>query len=150
MSGKDRIAAIRARAEAQYPSVVAGLYDEDDGIKQLIVEDIPYLIGLLEAAENACRWIPVSEKLPEDDPDIPKHSESHFEFCTIMAAGYYAGSDKLSVCQTNRMINRRTGIEYVDREAKVLDEWYWGSSFERVTHWMPLPEAPEENKNPAN
>ena len=94
-------------------------------------------------------WIAVTEKLPEDDPDISRYSDSHFEFCTVMAAGFYAGSNRLSVGQVNRLINYRTGIEYIDRVAKTLDEWYWGGSFEKVTHWMPMPQGPEgaERKN---
>lgn len=88
-------------------------------------------------------WISVKERFPEGDPDIPRYSNPHFEFCTVMATGFYAGSGKPSVGLVNRLINHRTGIEYIDRVAKTLDEWYWGGSFERVTHWMSLPEPPE-------
>ena len=98
----------------------------------------------LSALREAGRWIPVSKKLPEDDPEIPMHREISFEFCTVLAVGFYAGSDKPSVSQTNRLINRRTGIEYIDSAAKTLDEWYWGGTFERITHWMPLPAAQEQ------
>ena len=97
----------------------------------------------IERLWNVTRWIPVTERLPEEDPRVPKHSEPHFEFCTVIATGFYAGSDKPSVSQTNRLINHRTGIEYIDSQAKVLDAWYWGGSFEKVTHWQPLPEPPK-------
>lgn len=76
-------------------------------------------------------WISVKERLPEDDPCVKKHIEHEkFGFLTVLV---YNGVVK----QTNR---------YFSDDAKFglakTNGWEWAST--GVTHWMPLPEPPEE------
>lgn len=77
------------------------------------------------------RWIPVEERLPEDDPSIKKHHDGEkFGFLTVLA---YNGV----VRQTNRFFcgEERCGLPKTNG-------WEWASA--NVTHWRPLPEPPEE------
>ena len=76
-------------------------------------------------------WISVKERLPEDDPCVKKYIEHEkFGFLTVLV---YNGVVK----QTNR---------YFSDDAKFglakTNGWEWAST--GVTHWMPLPEPPEE------
>ncbi len=67
----------------------------------------------LKAIEDAQRWIPVGERLPEDNKDVLVTGSKH---AGTQVAAYYS----------------RTG------EFEMIDE-----SIIRPTHWRPLPEAPE-------
>ena len=76
------------------------------------------------------KWISVSERLPEDDPNVKKHIEGErFGFLTVLA---YNGVVK----QTNRFFcnEARYGLPKTN-------SWEWAS--QNVTHWMPLPEPPK-------
>lgn len=82
---------------------------------------------------QACEWISVEERLPEDDPNVKKHIEGErFGFLTVLA---YNGVVK----QTNRFFcnEARYGLPKTN-------SWEWAS--QNVTHWMPIPEQPEEQK----
>lgn len=75
-------------------------------------------------------WIPVTERLPEDDPTVKKHIEGEkFGFLTVLV---YNGVVK----ETNRFFSNepRYGLPKTNG-------WEWASS--NVTHWMPLPQPPE-------
>ena len=75
-------------------------------------------------------WIPVTERLPEDDPNIKKHIEGEkFGFLTVLV---YNGVAK----ETNRFFSNeeRYGLPKTNG-------WEWAS--QNVTHWMPLPEPPK-------
>ena len=100
-----------------------------------------------KSPEEIPRWIPVGERLPEDDPNIQKYTDPHMEFCSVIAYGFYPGNGKEGVSPVNRMIVRPTGIDYIDRQAGKLNEWYWGNGFEKVTHWMPMPAVPKEEND---
>lgn len=86
-----------------------------------------------EERSNMNQWISVEDRLPEDDPDIGKHIESNkFGFLTVLV---YNGVVK----QTNRFFcdAPRFGLPKTNG-------WVWASS--NVTHWMPLPNPPEEEQ----
>ena len=74
------------------------------------------------------KWIPVTERLPEDS--LPKGSKVKQikVLVAYMINGYW-------VVQTNlRKKGRRYGKP---------DKWDWSVS-DPISHWMPLPEPPKE------
>ena len=76
-------------------------------------------------------WIPVKERLPEEDKNIKKHIEGKsFGFLTVLT---YNGVVK----QTNRFFCNvpQFGLPQTNG-------WEWASK--AVTHWMPMPEPPKE------
>lgn len=80
-------------------------------------------------------WISVEDRLPEDDPNIKKHVEGEkFGFLTVLV---YNGVVK----QTNRFFCNVPQLGFPQ-----TDGWEWAPM--NVTHWMPLPAAPEEKENP--
>ena len=88
-------------------------------------------------------WISVDDRLPEDDETLPRHKDIHLEFMSVLACGYFSeDSEKPCVSMVNRLYNKTTGIEYLDKQFPIKDEWRWGTSFHRITHWMPMPEPP--------
>ena len=74
------------------------------------------------------KWIPVTERLPEDD--LVKDSEVKL----IKVLVYYKTSMGVPVVRTQIRQKGRRG----DR-----GRWCW-AKFEPITHWMPLPEPPKE------
>ena len=76
-------------------------------------------------------WISVKDRLPEDDLNIKKCiNGEHFGFLTVLV---YNGVVK----QSNRFYSKASRFGLPETEG-----WEWSSS--NVTHWMPLPEPPEE------
>ena len=80
------------------------------------------------------KWIPVSERLPENDGD----------YLIRKQLGKYHWYDVLGFAKDGRKVN-----EY-DFESEWENVWYsydseWGYvTSDNVTHWMPLPEPPKE------
>ena len=75
-----------------------------------------------------CKWIPVSERLPEDD--LPKDSKRK----SIKVLVTYKTS---------------SGVPVVRTQVREKDPWYGGNGWawtkwEPITHWMPLPNPPKE------
>ena len=92
-------------------------------------------------------WISVDDRLPEDDETLPRYNDTHLEFVSVLACGYYYDdSEELRVSMVNRLCQKTTGIEYIDSQCAFRDVWRWSTQFHRVTHWMPLPEPPEINQ----
>ena len=82
------------------------------------------------------KWIPVTERLPEDDENIHFYDDGRLRCVTVLAYTEYGRT-----IPKNRLLVRPTGIEYLDTQ--VTDGWVWASGTEEVTHWMPLPEPPK-------
>ena len=94
--------------------------------------DFDAAFGELQKVESALRWIPVSERLPEDD--LPKGSKvKQIKVLTALK------SDKGVRTVRSQMRYRCTW--YSDSEP-----WTWKCSGSEITHWMPLPEPPKEVK----
>lgn len=66
------------------------------------------------------KWIPVSERLPEDSG------------LTLVRVDFYMWDEKVNVPSLERYVN--------EEKAWYLD----GVKLTNVTHWMPLPTAPKE------
>lgn len=82
-------------------------------------EDSKRYSGRLELKLNATakqipRWIPVTERLPEDDATVLTY--------------------KNGIVEVQKYEKRRNGW--------ICKGWFW--SLANVTHWMPLPEPPKE------
>lgn len=81
-------------------------------------------------APAADRWIPVSERLPEDD--LPK--DSKVKQIKVFVA-----------YKTNGRWVTRTQIRKKGYWYGAPDEWDWIKESDPITHWMPLPEPPGGN-----
>lgn len=94
-------------------------------------------------------WISVNECQPELSEKVRKLSEQQFEMCSVIAYGKMIGGFGRIVKETNRFCTHKTGIKYLDeiteKEGREFDKWYWANGWEEVTHWIPLPEPPENN-----
>ena len=82
-------------------------------IKNLTSKTLQLRIAELEAAQ---RWIPVSERLPEDEKTVIVAINDVLEHTNEVARLTYLGNSNW---------------------------WSWKSERYIVTHWMPLPEPPE-------
>ena len=88
---------------------------------------------LLDNGVTFQKWIPVTERLPEDD--LPKDSKRK----SIKVLVAYKTSK---------------GVPIVRTQVRETDPWYnskgwdWTKS-EPITHWMPLPEPPKEDATDA-
>ena len=67
---------------------------------------------------NPPRWIPVAERLPEENTDVLVSVDENSDDCGMHVCDYYDG-------------------KFLRADAGYI----WG-----VTHWMPLPEPPEVTK----
>ena len=83
-------------------------------------------------------WIPVTERLPEESKAVRFYADSHITFTTVLVCGGQKG-----VTIANRLNVPPTGIPYLDEHATA--GWEWSKGHEDCTHWMPLPEPPEED-----
>jgi hypothetical protein len=103
------------------PCVIKAL--DNLSAQELVHEDVlPFSVD--EAAQPAPgKWIPVSERMPENNP----------------------GSYEYLVFET---LNNRVNHDYWNVPDKGDDEFtpFWNYYGEHVTHWMPMPAAPQETK----
>ena len=76
---------------------------------------------------NVPSWIPVTERLPEDD--LPKNSKTK-QIKVITA-----------LISDNGVRTVRSQMRYKDTW---YDRWVWKYSASKITHWMLLPEPPKE------
>lgn len=93
------------------------------------------LLGVL--TEDEPRWIPVTERLPED-----VYGKEREQIVVLVCTK----SGKVSQCA------RMADYECIADETLTKVEWikngkfYWSKN-KAVTHWMPLPEAPKEKSH---
>lgn len=83
--------------------------------------------GLIANGVTVQKWIPVTERLPEDD----LLNDSKVKTIKVLVS--YKTSMGVPVVRTQI---RKKGRRYH------RDEWSW-AKFEPITHWMPLPEPPK-------
>ena len=95
------------------------------------------LLGAL--TENVPRWIPVTDHMPEDDENIKFFEQGNLKFATVLVYGKETG-----VYMGNRINISPCGIPCIDVNA--TNGWEWSCGCKNTTHWMPLPEEPEEEK----
>jgi len=99
-------------------------YDQLRMMRMSIEESADYLI---DNGVTIQRWIPVTERLPEDD----LHKGSKVKRIKVYVA--YRTNGRW-VCRTQ---TRAKGFWYGEP-----DEWDWIKSSDPITHWMPLPNLP--------
>lgn len=95
-----------------------------------------------EKAEKAQRWIPVTERLPEESEGLNLHEDMMIRFTSVWCCDAKTGTIEVR----NRLQGKMTGNEYLDQYTKDTD-WHWSKSWWEPTHWMPivpLPEPPKE------
>ena len=68
------------------------------------------------------KWIPVTERLPEPETDVLTFSGGCIDIITYR-------------------YNRRGLVCFMFRD----ECGYWKETYGKITHWMPLPEPPEED-----
>ena len=96
--------------------------ETDHSITLAVVENKAIAEHLLANGVTVQRWIPVTERLPE---------EGEYVLCVLKGFNY---GGKIQVCK------------FVPAD-KFKDKPYFEhfrNGFPSVTHWMPLPEPPEE------
>ena len=103
-----------------------------DGYEPELIAD--YLIANGVTVQE---WIPVTERLPEEDGD----------YLVFKRFAGNAWSDVVSFAKDGRQVSECTFVE------KWQNVWYYYDSewgyirTDAVTHWMPLPEPPEKAIN---
>ena len=98
--------------------------------------DPNYKLLLDEASdrlENQSKWISVDERLPEDVYGKDR------EQITVLVYTKGKKVSQCSRCAEYKLIEREPFDRNVFRRT---GKFYWNKS-KRVTHWMPLPEAPK-------
>lgn len=100
--------------------------------KGAISNTVAWCGGIIQALPDEDEWIPVTERLPEE----------HEEETDLMSFRHYKEPDLVIVAVVNS-----DGKRFVSDDIRINGEWnnYKFPMFD-VTHWMPLPELPEEGK----
>lgn len=93
--------------------------------------------ALYDAGFHRQEWISVADRLPEDVYGKDR------EQITVLVYTEGKKVSQCSRCAEYKLIER----EPLDRDAfRRTGKFYWNKS-KRVTHWMPLPEAPKGENN---
>ena len=114
------------------------VYRDENGNEETLWDVVTSAIDTIESlvsennrlkTENKPRWIPVTERLPEDD--LPK--------------GSTAKQIKVIVAYKRKNCSWviRTQLRQKGRWYGRPDEWDWSVS-DPISHWIPLPDSPKE------
>jgi hypothetical protein len=88
-----------------------------------------YKNGYEQGKKDAVKWIPVTERLPEDD--LPKETKRVQIRCFV-----FTDKGSVKTCVRERGRTKRNGVWG-------YTAWWWSKTdFAKPTHWMPLPEPP--------
>lgn len=117
---------------------------------------------LLESGVTMQRWIPVTERLPENEVDVLILAERRLYGISktdrrkyhIVATAFHTDGKMNTEDSGHNWELWDTGAEYDEEvDAYIIPEGWWeavryGEEFSAVddivTHWMPLPEPPKE------
>lgn len=86
--------------------------------------------SLIDNGVTIQRWIPVGERLPENDYEKPWKERKHYLVCSFWGR------------MTVATFGYKEYLWWIDSHDCVLSEKNIGL----ITHWMPLPEPPKENE----
>lgn len=89
--------------------------------------------------KNDSRWIPCSQKLPEDIEAV--HSCGRMKLLSVMGLSTTFGNNP-EVKLINRLSVEPTGSPYLDEQA--TDGWVWSKNAGDVKAWMPFPEPAQD------
>lgn len=123
--------------EAHNISCNAKLFDDATYAQQLGKEADHLLAnGVTFATDNndGCRWIPVTERLPEKDGKFLVHRIIYGGVSTMAVVGFARNGKKVHEFDLRK--HKNVWYDY-DSEAGYYP-------LTTVTHWMPLPEKPKE------
>ena len=116
-------------AMKDYEKRMAKTDEEFCVVDDSIVGEIPFCADhLIANSVTIQRWIPVTERLPEDD--LPK--DRKVKRIKVLVA-YRTNGNWIVRTQV-----RAKGYWYSEP-----DKWDWIKESDPITHWMPLPDAPK-------
>ena len=125
-------------AEVLSDRAILKRYGGETGIKNLQ----EYANKYWDTLAKIPRWIPVTERLPEESEGLRWREELTLRFTSVWCCDVNTGTIEVR----NRLQGKKTGIEFLDRHTKDTN-WHWSQSWWEPTHWMPivpLPEPPKE------